>query len=160
MNIEQRLADLDLVLPQAIKLPEGRVLPFAFVRVVGRRAVISGHGPQLPDGSIAKPLGKLGQDLDVEQGYRAARLVALSILGSLSRSLGSLDRVACWVRALGMVNSAPGFTQQSAVMNGFSELIVELYGPERGGHARSAVGMSALPFDFPVEIEAEVLLRD
>ncbi|MDE0856572.1 MAG: RidA family protein [Nevskia sp.] len=158
MSIEQRLADLGLVLPQPLQLPAAATLPFAFVRVVGNRALVSGHGPQRPDGSIAAPLGKLGLDLDAQQGYQAARLTALSILASLQRRLGSLDRVACWVRALGMINSAPGFTQQSAVMNGFSELIVSLYGPQRGEHARSAVGMSALPFDFPVEIEAEVLI--
>jgi len=160
MSIEQRLADLGLVLPQAIELPAPIELPFDFIRVVGNRALISGHGPQLPDGSIAPPLGKLGLDLGVKEGYQAARLAALSMLASLKRSLGSLDRVSCWVRALGMVNSAPGFTQQSAVMNGFSELILELYGPRRGGHARSAVGMCALPFDFPIEIEAEVLLDE
>lgn len=158
MSIEQRLADLGLVLPQPLQLPTGTTLPFAFVRVVGNRALVSGHGPQRHDGGIAGPLGKLGLDLDVEQGRHAARLAALSILASLQRSLGNLDRVTCWARALGMINSAPGFTQQSAVMNGFSELIVSLYGPRRGEHARSAVGMSALPFDFPVEIEAEVLI--
>ena len=158
MSIEQRLRDLGLVLPQPLQLPAGITLPFAFVRVVGNRALVSGHGPQQPDGSIAGPLGKLGLDLDVEQGYQAARLTALAVLASLQRRLGSLDRVACWVRAFGMVNSAPGFTQQSAVMNGFSELIVELYGAQRGEHARSAVGMNALPFDFPIEVEAEILL--
>jgi enamine deaminase RidA (YjgF/YER057c/UK114 family) len=158
MSIEQALAERGLVLPPPLKLPAGTVLPFAFVRVVGNRAVISGHGPQQADGSIARPLGKLGLDLGVDQGYQAARLTALAMLASLQRSIGSLDRVACWVRALGLVNSAPGFSQQSAVMNGFSELIVELYGPQRGEHARSAIGVNALPFDFPVEIEAEVLL--
>jgi enamine deaminase RidA (YjgF/YER057c/UK114 family) len=78
------------------------------------------------------------------------------MLGSLERELGDLDRVAAWVRVLGMVNAAPGFTALAPVMNGFSELILELYGPERGAHARCAVGMAELPFDVPVEIEAEV----
>jgi enamine deaminase RidA (YjgF/YER057c/UK114 family) len=83
-------------------------------------------------------------------------MVALSILGSLQRELGDLDRVTAWLRVFGMVNSAPGFSAQPSVINGFSDLILELYGPERGAHSRSAVGMAELPFDIPVEIEAEV----
>jgi enamine deaminase RidA (YjgF/YER057c/UK114 family) len=121
--------------------------------------LISGHGPQNLDGSIAAPLGKLGRELTVEQGYAQARTVALTILGSLQRALGDLDRVRQWNRVFGMVNSAPGFNKQPAVINGFSDLILELYGPEAGGHARSAVGMAELPFDIPVEIEAEVELK-
>src|SRR5262249_37201516 len=134
-------------------------LPFAFVRVHGNRAFISGHGPQNPDGSLAQPLGKVGSDLTVEEGYQAARLVALTILGSLKRTLGDLDRVTAWLRVFGMVNSAPGFTQQPSVINGFSDLILELYGPEAGQHARSAVGMAELPAGIPVEIEAEVEIQ-
>jgi enamine deaminase RidA (YjgF/YER057c/UK114 family) len=157
--IEARLAALGLVLPPALKPPAGVVLPFQFVRVAGHRASISGHGPQAPDGTVAKPLGKVGRDLMVEQGYTAARLTALSILGSLQRSLGSLDRITQWVRVFGMVNSAPGFNRQPSVINGFSDLILELFGPEVGAHSRSAVGMAELPFDIPVEIEAEVEIR-
>jgi enamine deaminase RidA (YjgF/YER057c/UK114 family) len=134
------------------------VLPFAAVRIVGRRALISGHGPQASDGTLAQPLGKLGRELTLEQGRTAARLTALSILGSLQRSLGDLDRISAWVRVFGMVNSAPGFNRQPSVINGFSDLILELFGPEVGAHARSAVGMAELPFDIPVEIEGEVIL--
>jgi hypothetical protein len=133
-------------------------LPFQFVRVLGRRALISGHGPQNPDGSFAQPLGKLGRELTVDQGYRAARLTALSILGSLKRALGDLDRIGAWSRVFGMVNSAPGFNQQPTVINGFSDLILEVFGPAVGAHSRSAVGMAELPFNLPVEIEAEVEL--
>ncbi|MEO7335383.1 MAG: RidA family protein [Caldimonas sp.] len=158
-SIEQRIAALALVLPAPLRLPPGVVLPFAFVRVVGRRAFISGHGPQDADGSIAQPLGKVGRDLTVEQGCTAARLTALSILASLQRTLGDLDRVTNWLRVFGMVNSAPGFNRQPAVINGFSDLILELWGSDAGAHARSAVGMAELPFDIPVEIEAEVELR-
>jgi enamine deaminase RidA (YjgF/YER057c/UK114 family) len=157
--IEDRLAALGLVLPAAIRPPPGVVLPFQFVRVIGHRALISGHGPQNADGSIAEPLGKLGRNLSVDQGYAAARLTALSILGSLQRALGDLDRVTRWVRVFGMVNSGPGFNKQPSVINGFSDLIIELWGPEAGAHARSAVGMAELPFDIPVEIEAEVEIR-
>jgi len=156
MEIESRLAKLGLELPAATVPPAGARLPFAFVRVRGNRAFISGHGPLNPDGSIAGPRGKLGRELGVEEGYRAARLVALATLGSLKRELGDLDRVRAWLRVFGMVASAPGFTQQPAVINGFSDLILEVYGPEAGQHARSAVGMAELPFDIPVEVEAEV----
>ncbi len=90
----------------------------------------------------------------MEEGYQAARLTALSILGSLKRELGDLDRVVTWLRVFGMVNSAPGFNRQPQVINGFSDLILEVYGPDRGLHARSAVGMAELPFGIPVEIEA------
>jgi enamine deaminase RidA (YjgF/YER057c/UK114 family) len=159
-TIESRLAALGLQLPAPIQLPPGVKFPFQFVRIAGTRAFISGHGPQNADGSLAQPLGKVGRELTVEQGYNQARTVALTILGSLQRALGDLDRVRQWNRALGMVNSAPGFNKQPAVINGFSDLILELYGPEAGGHARSAVGMAELPFDIPVEIEAEVDLHD
>jgi enamine deaminase RidA (YjgF/YER057c/UK114 family) len=147
---------MGLVLPAAVKAPPGVVLPFEFVRVTANRALISGHPPANPDGSIAGPLGKVGRDLTVEQGYAAARLTALSILGSLSRALGDLDRITAWTRVFGMVNSAPGFIQQPAVINGFSDLVLEVFGPAIGRHARSAVGMAELPFNIPVEIEGEV----
>jgi YjgF/chorismate_mutase-like, putative endoribonuclease len=153
--IESRLRARGLALPGPVTAPGVR-LPFAFVRVRGNRALISGHGPQNHDGGFAPPLGKLGRELSVEQGYQAARLTALSILGSLKRELGDLDRVQAWLRVFGMVASAPGFTQQPAVINGCSDLILDLYGPEAGRHCRSAVGMAELPFNIPVEIEAEV----
>lgn len=156
--IEDKLNVMGLTLPPPIHPPLSVVLPFQFVRIIGDRATVAGHGPQNPDGSLAKPLGKVGREVSLEQGYAAARLVALSILGSLKRALGDLDRVAAWSRVFGMVNSAPGFNQQPSVINGFSDLIIELYGPEVGAHSRSAVGLAELPFDIPVEIEAEVVL--
>jgi len=155
-TIEAKLEEMGLSLPGPFQLPPGVVLPFSLVRVRGNRAFISGHFPQKPDGSVAGPMGKVGADLTEEQGYEAARLVALSILGSLKRELGSLDRVTAWLKLLGMVNSTPEFNHQPQVINGASDLIIELYGPERGAHARSAVGMASLPFDIPVEIEGEV----
>jgi len=124
--------------------------------VRGTRVFVSGHGPQNVDGSIAGPLGKLGREISLDEGYRAARLTTLAILGSLKRELGDLDRVRAWLRVFGMVASAPGFGQQPAVINGCSDLILELYGTDAGKHARSAVGMAELPFDLPVEIEAVV----
>jgi hypothetical protein len=157
-KIEARLAQLGLTLPPPLTPPPGVVLPFAPVRLIGERALISGHAPQSPAGPMAAPLGKLGRELSVEQGYAAARLVALSVLGSLKRTLGDLDRIAAWGRVFGMVNSAPGFIQQPSVINGFSDLILELYGPTVGAHARSAVGLAELPFNIPVEVEGEVVV--
>ena len=157
-KIEDRLRVLGLTLPPPMQPPPGVLLPFQAVRIVGSRALISGHGPQNANGSFAEPLGKLGRELSVEQGFAAARLTALSILGSLQRALGDLDRIAAWSRVFGMVNSESGFNRQPSVINGFSDLILELFGPEIGAHSRSAVGMAELPFNIPVEIEAEVEL--
>ena len=156
---EQRIAELGFVLPQPLQMPPGVALPFPWVRIVGSRALISGHGPTNADGSLAQPLGKVGSDVTEEQAYVAARLTGLAILGSLQRELGSLSRIACWTRVFGMVNSAPGFHRQPAVINGFTDLIVSVFGPERGAHARSAVGLAELPFRIPVEIEGEVELN-
>ena len=158
MDIETRLAALGLTLPPPIVIPSHVRLPFAFVRVSGNRAYISGHAPLDSDGRVARPLGKVGSDLTIEQGYEAARLTTLSILGSMQRTLGDLDRVTSWLRVFGMVNAAPGFNDLPTVINGCSDLILELYGPERGAHARSAVGLAELPFNIPVEIEAEVAI--
>jgi enamine deaminase RidA (YjgF/YER057c/UK114 family) len=155
---EDRLAALGYVLPEPLKLPPGVTLPFPWVRIVGSRAFISGHGPTEADGTLAQPLGKVGAEVTEEQAYAAARLTGLAILGSLKRELGSLDRIACWSRVFGMVNSAPGFHRQPAVINGFTDLILAVFGPERGAHARSAVGLAELPFRIPVEIEGEVEL--
>lgn len=155
-SIDDRLRALGLVLPAPVQIPPGATLPFPWVRLAGRRALFSGHGPTDADGSLAAPLGKVGAEVTPEQAYAAARLTGLAILGSLKRELGSLDRITCWVRVFGMVNSAPGFDRQPGVINGFSDLILEVFGPERGAHARSAVGMAELPFGIPVEIEGEV----
>ncbi len=158
-DVEDRLRELGLQLPAPLQLPPGAKLSFPWVRIVGNRALISGHGPTHADGSLAKPLGKVGAEVTQEQACAAARLTGLAILGSLQRELGSLDRIVAWTRVFGMVNSAPGFNRQPAVINGFSDLIVEVFGEERGAHARSAVGMAELPFGIPVEIEGEVELR-
>jgi enamine deaminase RidA (YjgF/YER057c/UK114 family) len=154
-SIERRLNEMGLVLPAPLKAPPGR-LPFAPARLVGTRVLISGHGPLNPDGTLAPPFGKVGRELSAEEAYVAARLTGLAILATLKRAIGDLDRVAAWTRVFGMVAVAPGFTAMPAVINGFSDLILNLYGPEIGAHARSAVGMAELPFNTAVEIEAEV----
>jgi hypothetical protein len=159
MHIEARLAALGLTLPAPLQPPAGLVVPFTWVRLQGDRALVAGHGPLQPDGSLAGPFGKVGAEVSEAEAVAAARRVALAALGSLQRALGDLDRVTAWLRVFGMVNSAPGFTRQPFVINGFSDLIIELYGPEIGTHARSAVGLAELPFNIPVEIEAEVAIR-
>jgi enamine deaminase RidA (YjgF/YER057c/UK114 family) len=155
-KIEQRLEALGLVLPEPLRLPEGVRLPFAWVNVRGDVAFVSGHGPQEADGATAEPFGAVGLEVTVEQAQVAARKTALSMLGSLKRELGDLDRITSWRRVHGMVNCAPGFSQTTAVINGFSDLIVEVFGPDIGRHARTAVGVAGLPHNIPVEIEAEV----
>ena len=159
MRVEARLAELGLVLPEPTRAPPGVRLPFSNVRVRGNRAFVAGHGPLNPDGSLAGPFGKVPDEVTPEQAYAAARLVCLAMLGSLKRELGDLDRVSAWLRVFGMVNSRPEFQGQPSVINGCSDLLLELYGPEAGQHARSAVGLAALPFNIPVEIEAEVELQ-
>lgn len=159
-RIEQRLEALGLVLPEPLRLPEGMRLPFAWVNVRCEVAYISGHGPQEADGSTAGPFGAVGREVTIEQAYESARKTALSMLASLKRELGDLDRITGWRRVHGMVNCAPGFASTPAVINGFSDLILEVFGPEIGRHARTAVGVAGLPTNIPVEIEAEVGIRE
>lgn len=156
-SVEEKLKMLHLVLPEPIKATPDMKIPPSWIRVRGNRAFISGHGPQNPDGSVAGPFGKVGSnDVTEEQAYQAARFATLSILGTLKRELGSLERVTAWLMVSGFVNTAPGFTQTTAVMNGCSELILELYGAEVGQHARTAMGVATTPFGVPVVIAAEV----
>jgi enamine deaminase RidA (YjgF/YER057c/UK114 family) len=153
--IEDRLSRLGFVLPAVFAGPPGFERRFELVRVVGDMAYVSGHGPI--DGATALIRGKVGAEVTVEQAYAAARATALSILASLQQELGDLGRVRTWVKALGLVNCAPGFNLTPAVIDGFSDLVLELWG-DAGRHARSAIGVSELPFDIPVEIEAVVAL--
>jgi enamine deaminase RidA (YjgF/YER057c/UK114 family) len=153
--IEQRLQALDLRLPAPVAAPPGVRLPFALVRVHGGVAYVSGHGPF--DGDRQLFTGRVGGEVSVEQAYEAARATGLSILASLRQELGELDRVTGWVKALGFVNCAEGFNVTPAVINGFSDLILELWG-DAGRHARSAIGAAELPFGMPVEVEAVVAL--
>jgi enamine deaminase RidA (YjgF/YER057c/UK114 family) len=157
MSAEERLKELGIVLPEPFSRPGAPAFPFRWVRVRGDRAYVAGHVPMSPDGSIPMHLaGKVGRELTVEAAAGAARMAALGMLGSLRRELGSLDRISAWLRVFGMVNAAPGFTNLPPVVNGFSELILSVFGDDVGGHSRSAVGMAELPFGMPVEVEAEV----
>ncbi len=146
MTPEQRIKELQLNLPPAP--PLGGV--YKPVVIVGNIAYVSGHGPFLNDGTIIA--GKVGQDLDLAAGQNAARQVGLTILATLQKQLGSLDRVKRVVKTLGMVNSTANFTDHPKVINGFSELFRDVFG-EDGIGARSAVGMGSLPGNIAVEIE-------
>ena len=153
--IDDRLGELGLALPAPMAAPAGVRLPFETVRVHGDLAHVSGHGPF--DGERPLVLGRVGAEVSVEQAYEAARATGLSMLASLKRELGDLDRVVAWLKVLGFVCCAEGFNATPAVINGFSDLILELWG-DAGRHARSAIGAGELPFGMPVEVEAVVAL--
>ena len=152
MRIEAKLEALGLTLPAPL-VPPGN---FQLVKLHGGLAYIAGHGPF--DGSTLLVEGLIGRDLTLEVGYDAARLTALSILASLKRELGDLDRITQWIRTVGYVHCAPGFGQNAAVVNGFSDLIVELWG-DAGRHARSAPGQGPSPLNVPIIVDAIVAVQ-
>lgn len=145
---EARVKELKLELP----VPGASIATFVPAVLTGNLLFVSGHISRKPDGA---PLtGKLGANMEVADGAAAARTCALGVLGSARAALGSLDRIQRVVKVLGMVNCTPDFTDQPKVVNGFSDLLVEIFGAERGKAARSAVGMSSLPLGVAVEVEA------
>jgi hypothetical protein len=150
-RIDNRLDELGLTLPAPLTPPAGAAFNFQLVKVYEGLAYIAGHGPF--DGATPLMQGLVGRDLTVEQGYEAARMAGLSMLASLKRELGDLDRVTEWIRAVGYVHCAPDFGQNAAVVNGFSDLIVELWG-DAGRHARSAPGQGPSPFNVPIIVDA------
>ena len=156
MTPDERILELNLNLPEPIKLPPNVEMQFSWIRVSGNRVFISGHIALNADGSVSEVTGKVGGEVTVEQGYEAARQTGLAILSSLKRELGTLNSITAWLREFGMVNVEPGFVKTPLVINGFSDLILDVFGKEIGNHSRSAVGMAELPFGAPVEIEAEV----
>lgn len=146
MSIEDRLQELGI----SLETPRPPQANYVSAVTTGNLVFLSGTGPYRPDGSIMT--GKVGAEASLEDGYEAARLTMLSLLANLRAEIGSLDRVTRIVKLLGMVNCTPDFTRQPEVINGASDLLVEVFG-ERGRHARSAVGMAALPRNISVEIE-------
>ena len=152
MTPEQRLAALGITLPVA-PTPVANYVPF---RLAGNLLFLSGQGPRNPDGSFAT--GRLGQNTTVEQGYAAARLTGLQLLATAKLALGELSRIDAVVKLLGMVNAVPEFEDHPKVINGCSDLFVEVLG-DAGRHARSAVGMGSLPHGISVEIEGIFLVK-
>ena len=150
MSAEDRIVELKLELPPAPK-PAGVYKP---VVIVGNLAYVSGHGPLKPDGSMF--VGRVGDEVDEQTGILAARQTGLAILASLRAALGSLNRVKRVIKTLGMVNSTPDFKNHPKVINGYSELFAEVFGPDHGVGARSAIGMGSLPGNITTEIEVIV----
>jgi enamine deaminase RidA (YjgF/YER057c/UK114 family) len=154
MSAEARVAELGLQLPPAPK-PGGVYAP---VVIVDRMAWVSGHGPLRTDGSLI--VGKVGESITEADAQLAARQVGLTMLATLRKELGSLDRIERVVKVLGMVNASPTFAHHPQVINGFSNLMVEIWGETNGRGARSAVGMGSLPSNIAVEVEAAFLLKE
>jgi enamine deaminase RidA (YjgF/YER057c/UK114 family) len=152
MIIERRLVELKITLPE-LSAPLGT---YVHAKRAGNLLYLAGKGPRNPDGSV--PVGKLGATFTVEQGYQHARSVGITLIAAMRQAVGDLDRIEDVVKVLGMVNATPDFTDHPKVINGCSDLFVEVFG-ERGRHARSAVGMGSLPGGIPVEIEAIVTVR-
>jgi len=152
MRPDAYLISKGIQLPPAQR-PSGNYIPF---RVVGHWMYLAGHGPRTPEGEYIR--GRLAPGDDVQRGYWAARAAGLNMLATLKDALGSLDRIDSFINVLGMVNADPGFTQHPQVIDGFSDLVIEVFG-EAGRHARSAVGMGSLPHGILVEIEATLLLK-
>jgi enamine deaminase RidA (YjgF/YER057c/UK114 family) len=148
MTPEERIEELGHILPE----PNPAVGSYVGAVTVGKVVFVSGHGPYRDGEFVYK--GKHGREVDIPTGQAAAALTILNLLASLKAEIGELSRVKRVVKLLVLVNSDPEFGQQPAVANGASDLLVEVFGPERGPHARSAIGMGALPFAIPVEIEA------
>ena len=147
MGAEANLKAKNITLPT----PNAPMANYVTSVRTGNLLFLAGHGPSR-DAAKGPTKGKLGRDLSVEQGYQSARDVGIALLATTRAALGSLDKVKRVVKVLGMVNSADGFGEQPKVINGFSDLMVEVFG-DSGRHARSAVGMGELPFGIPVEIE-------
>ena len=148
MSAEKKFKKLNLVLPPAPN-PIGVYIPLL---IDGKHCYVSGHGPLLPDKTLMR--GRVGQDMDADQGKQAARQVGLAILATLKSHLGSLNKIKRVIKVLGMVNADPSFEKHPYVINGCSELFAEVWGKDNGIGVRSAVGMGSLPDNIPVEIEA------
>lgn len=153
MSAEARLKELGLVLP-ALPTPSGNYVPY---RVVGNLLYLAGQGPRDENGIVLT--GKVGADVTVDEAYQRARLTGLGMLAAIRQALGSLDRVEAVIKLLGMVNAVLDFKEQPRVINGCSDLLVEVFGSEIGRHARSAVGMGSLPNQMSVEIEGIFAIR-
>lgn len=154
--IDVRLKELGLVLPEPLP-PLGNYVPAVVAKGV---AYMAGHGPIRPGSHAPAVTGKVSSARSIEEGYEAAQLAALSVLASFKAAVGDLDRIERVIRLFGMVQSDPDFDQQPKVINGASDLLLAVFGDERGRHARSAVGMAALPRNITVELEITFLLTE
>lgn len=159
-TVEERLRDMGITLPSEMRVPPGVEVPFSWVRVRGNRAFVSGHGALADDGSPVGPFGRVPSEVPLEQAQKSARRATLAMLSSLEGALGDLDDVTAWLAVNGFVNADPGYPQTTAVLNPCSDLLLNLYGLDRGRHARTAIGVTAVPLNLPVVISAEVEIRE
>lgn len=153
IDAEKRIEELGIELV----MPNPPTANYLKAKRVGNVVYLAGHGPDKPDGT--QVIGRLGEDLELDVGYEAARFTGISLLSSLKAEIGDLNKVKNIVRAQGMVNAHPSFKQHSQVINGYSDLMVEVFG-EKGKHARAAIGMSSLPNNIAVEIDMIVELKE
>jgi enamine deaminase RidA (YjgF/YER057c/UK114 family) len=158
MSIDDRLLELGLVLPAVPKMPAGVATTFSWVRILGNRVLVSGRGPQDPDGSPAGPFGRVPDQVPAEQAMESARRAALSVLASVRGAVGDLDQIAAWATVTGFVQAEPGYAQTTAIINSFSQVLIDVFGASAGQHARTAIGVAALPLNLPVVVSAELLL--
>lgn len=158
-HVEQRLAELGVQLPDDLKPPPGVEIPFSWVRHHGPRCLVSGHGALVADGSPSGPFGTVPTEVTLEEAQESARLATLAIFASLKKHLSDLDRVEAWLIVNGYVRADPGYAHTTLVLNPCSELILATFGSDAGAHARTAIGVAALPLNLPVVISAEVEIR-
>lgn len=156
MQIEEKLDAMGLVLPEAMKPPPGVAVPPTWIRLRNSIAYLSGQSARKADGTPAGPFGKVPSEVSVEDARGVARGTALALLSTLKREIGDLDRISAWLNVQGLVNVEPGFTQTTDVINGFSDFVIDLFGPEIGMHARSAPGVASLPGNSAVIVAAMV----
>lgn len=160
MDLASRLAPLGLTVPAAISLPPSTVTTFSWVRVLDDRVLVSGHGPVGADGKPAGPFGRVPDEVDLERAQQSARLTAASVIANVERAIGDLDRVDAWVSVSGFVQAEAGYPHTTAVLNAFSEVVLGVFGSGAGDHARTAIGVAALPLNLPVVVAAELHLAD
>jgi enamine deaminase RidA (YjgF/YER057c/UK114 family) len=156
VTIDETLTRLGLTVPPPVVAPPGFDFHFERVRTLGTRAFVAGHMAQASDGSLCGPFGKVPTEVDLPAAQEAARNTAMSMLASLKAVLGTLDRIEAWLVVNGFVNAEPGFPQTTQVLDAFSDRILEIFGQQVGGHARTAIGASALPLNSCVIVAAEL----
>jgi enamine deaminase RidA (YjgF/YER057c/UK114 family) len=157
--IDDAINRLGLVLPPPASPPSGFEFHFEPVRIRKSRVVVAGHMPQAVDGSLCGPFGKVPGEVSLALAQEAARNTAMSMLASLKQALGSLDRIECWLVVQGFVNADPGFAQTTHVLDAFSDRILDIFGFEVGAHARTAIGVAALPLNSCVIVAAELEIQ-
>lgn len=155
---DQRIVELGLTLPADPTLPPGITIPFSWVRRFGDRLFLSGHGSLTEDGSPLGPFGRVPDEVSLETAQASARAAALAMFAAVKRELGSLNTVRAWLTVDGYVNASAGYAQTTAVLNPFSEMLLDVFGDECGAHARTAIGVQALPLNLPVVVRAQLAI--